>query len=50
MRYERAARVVPPGTGHLIADLVTGDTSIFDPAPCNPARFTQLAWGKVADF
>jgi glycine/D-amino acid oxidase-like deaminating enzyme len=38
------------GAGHLIADLVTGDKPIFDPAPFNPARFNQSAWGKVADF
>lgn len=41
---------IGPGAGHLIADLVTGDTPIFDPAPYNPARFKQSAWGKVADF
>ncbi|QBY55837.1 NAD(P)/FAD-dependent oxidoreductase [Cupriavidus oxalaticus] len=41
---------IGPGAGHLIADLVTGDEPIFDPAPYNPARFKQSAWGKVADF
>lgn len=41
---------IGPGAGHLIADLVTGDEPIFDPAPYNPARFTQSAWGNVADF
>jgi glycine/D-amino acid oxidase-like deaminating enzyme len=41
---------IGPGAGHLIADLVTGDKPIFDPAPFNPARFAQSAWGKVADF
>ncbi|SPK76979.1 FAD dependent oxidoreductase (plasmid) [Cupriavidus taiwanensis] len=41
---------IGPGAGHLIADLVTGDEPIFDPAPYNPARFRQSAWGKVADF
>jgi len=41
---------IGPGAGHLIADLVTGDTPIFDPAPYHPARFKQSAWGKVADF
>jgi len=41
---------IGPGAGHLIADLVTGDTPIFDPGPYNPARFKQSAWGKVADF
>lgn len=41
---------ISPGAGHLIADLVTGDKPIFDPAPYNPARFKRSAWGKVADF
>ena len=41
---------IGPGAGHLIADLVTGDEPIFDPAPYNPVRFKQSAWGKVADF
>jgi glycine/D-amino acid oxidase-like deaminating enzyme len=41
---------IGPGAGHLIADLVTGDKPIFDPAPYSPARFSQSAWGKVADF
>ncbi|MCO4864647.1 FAD-binding oxidoreductase [Cupriavidus sp. WGlv3] len=41
---------IGPGAGHLIADLVTGDKPIFDPAPYNPARFKHSAWGKVADF
>jgi glycine/D-amino acid oxidase-like deaminating enzyme len=41
---------IGPGAGHLIADVVTGDQPIFDPAPYAPARFDQSAWGKVADF
>lgn len=41
---------IGPGSGHLIADLVTGDKPIFDPAPYDPARFKHSAWGKVADF
>lgn len=41
---------IGPGAGHLIADLVTGDTPIFDPVPYHPSRFKQSAWGKVADF
>lgn len=41
---------IGPGAGHLIADLVTGAEPIFDPAPFNPARFSESAWGKVADF
>jgi glycine/D-amino acid oxidase-like deaminating enzyme len=41
---------IGPGAGHLIADLVTGDKPIFDPAPYSPGRFSQSAWGKVADF
>lgn len=41
---------IGPGAGHLIADLVTGAKPIFDPAPFRPDRFSQSAWGKVADF
>lgn len=41
---------IGPGAGHLIADLVTGDKPIFDPAPYRPGRFSESAWGKVADF
>ena len=41
---------IGPGAGHLIADLVTGEKPIFDPAPYDPARFKHSAWGKVADF
>lgn len=41
---------VDPGTGHLIADLVTGASPICDLAAVNPARFNQLSWGNVADF
>jgi glycine/D-amino acid oxidase-like deaminating enzyme len=41
---------IGPGAGHLIADLVSGDKPIFDPAPFNPSRFSKSVWGKVADF
>jgi glycine/D-amino acid oxidase-like deaminating enzyme len=41
---------IGPGAGHLIADLVTGAEPIFDSAPFNPSRFSESAWGKVADF
>ncbi|HEU0305733.1 MAG TPA: FAD-binding oxidoreductase [Lysobacter sp.] len=41
---------IGPGAGHLIADLATGAAPIFDPAPFRPERFSQSAWGKVADF
>ena len=41
---------IGPGAGHLIADLVSGAPPIFDPTPFQPERFSQSAWGKVADF
>jgi len=41
---------IGPGAGHLIADLVTGAAPIFDPVPFRPERFSQSAWGEVADF
>jgi hypothetical protein len=41
---------IGPGAGHLIADLDTGAEPILAPAPSRPARFSESAWGKVADF
>jgi glycine/D-amino acid oxidase-like deaminating enzyme len=41
---------IGPGAGHLVADLVTGAQPIVDPEPFNPRRFSQSAWGKVAEF
>ncbi len=41
---------IGPGAGHLIADIVSGDTAIVDPRPYHPDRFRSSAWGKVADF
>ncbi|NIZ13185.1 FAD-binding oxidoreductase [Phaeobacter sp. HF9A] len=41
---------IGPGAGHLIADLITGQDPIVDPAPYAPARLDRAAWGKVADF
>ncbi|MFT4249648.1 MAG: FAD-binding oxidoreductase, partial [Pseudomonas sp.] len=41
---------IGPGAGHLIADLVSGATPLFDPRPYDPGRFRESARGKVADF
>ncbi|OWV72742.1 D-amino-acid oxidase [Rhizobium sp. R339] len=41
---------IGPGAGHLIADMISGDTPIVDPKPYHPERFKRSAWGKVADF
>jgi glycine/D-amino acid oxidase-like deaminating enzyme len=41
---------IGPGAGHLIADIVTGSDLLVDPLPYHPDRFSQSAWGKVADF
>ncbi|UVC12280.1 FAD-binding oxidoreductase (plasmid) [Rhizobium sp. TH2] len=41
---------IGPGTGHLIADLMTGRTPIVDSLPYRPERLVASAWGKVADF
>lgn len=41
---------IGPGAGHLIADPVSGAPPLFDPAPFRPERFSQPAWGKLADF
>ncbi|WP_420103516.1 NAD(P)/FAD-dependent oxidoreductase [Bosea sp. (in: a-proteobacteria)] len=41
---------IGPGAGHLIADLVTGQTPIVDPADFRPERLEGSAFGKVAEF
>lgn len=41
---------IGPGAGHLVADLVTGDTPIVDPEQYALERFSKGAWGKVSDF
>jgi glycine/D-amino acid oxidase-like deaminating enzyme len=41
---------VGPGAGHLIADLVTGASTLVDPSPYRPDRLDASAWGKVAEF
>jgi glycine/D-amino acid oxidase-like deaminating enzyme len=41
---------IGPGSGHLIADIVTGSNPIVDPKPYDPKRFEASSWGKVADF
>ncbi len=41
---------IGPGSGHLIADLVTGAAPIVDPTPYRPDRFAGLAVGKVSEF
>ena len=41
---------IGPGSGHLIADIVTAAEPIVDPKPYHPKRFEASAWGKVADF
>jgi glycine/D-amino acid oxidase-like deaminating enzyme len=41
---------IGPGAGHLIADLATGAKPIVDPRPYRPSRFSDSAWGKVAEF
>jgi len=41
---------IGPGAGHLIADLASGAKPIVDPRPYRPSRFSDSAWGKVAEF
>lgn len=41
---------IGPGAGHLIADLVTAQTPLVDPAPYRPSRLDRSVWGQVADF
>jgi glycine/D-amino acid oxidase-like deaminating enzyme len=41
---------IGPGSGHLIADIITGSEPIVDPHPYRPERLNAAAWGKVAEF
>ena len=41
---------IGPGTGHLIADLITGAEPIADPVPYRPSRFSDSARGEVSEF
>lgn len=41
---------IGPGAGHMIADLITGQSPIVDPKPYHPARLNRSVWGKVAEF
>jgi glycine/D-amino acid oxidase-like deaminating enzyme len=41
---------IGPGSGHLVADIVTGAAPIVDPKPYRPDRFAGFAVGKVSDF
>jgi glycine/D-amino acid oxidase-like deaminating enzyme len=41
---------IGPGTGHLIADLVTGETPIVEYRQYALSRFRRSVRGKVADF
>lgn len=41
---------IGPGAGHLIADLITGQMPMVDPADYDPVRLEKSARGKVAAF
>lgn len=41
---------IGPGAGHMVADIVTGEPPLIDPAPYRPARLNTSVWGKVAEF
>lgn len=41
---------IGPGSGHLIADIVTGAAPIVDPNPYRPNRFAGFNVGSVSDF
>lgn len=41
---------IGPGAGHLIADLITGDTPIVSSQGYDLGRFSASSWGKVSDF
>ncbi|WP_420566125.1 NAD(P)/FAD-dependent oxidoreductase [Thalassobaculum sp.] len=41
---------IGPGTGYMIADMVTGTPSYVDTNQYRLSRFDKGAWGKVAEF
>ncbi|GLR88559.1 NAD(P)/FAD-dependent oxidoreductase [Bradyrhizobium iriomotense] len=41
---------IGPGSGHLVADIVTGAAPIVDPKPYRPGRFAGFAVGDVSEF
>jgi len=41
---------IGPGSGHLVADIVTGAAPIVDPKPNRPDRFAGFAVGEVSDL
>ncbi|MGG7519350.1 NAD(P)/FAD-dependent oxidoreductase [Allorhizobium undicola] len=41
---------IGPGAGHMIADMITGQTPIVDTHDYRPERLEGSAWGKVAAF
>ena len=41
---------IGPGTGYMIADMVTGTPSYVDTKQYRLSRFDKGAWGKVAEF
>ena len=41
---------IGPGSGHLVADIVTGAMPIVDPKPYRLDRFAGFAVGEVSDF
>jgi hypothetical protein len=34
----------------MIADLITGRSTLVDPTPYRPERLNRSAWGNVAEF
>ncbi|MDE2349409.1 MAG: FAD-binding oxidoreductase [Gammaproteobacteria bacterium] len=41
---------IGPGSGHLVADLVSGGQPLVDPEPLHPRRLEKSSWGAVSDF
>lgn len=41
---------IGPAAGHLVADLITGDTPIVDPAQFKLDRLRASSWGRVAEM
>lgn len=41
---------IGPGTGYMIADMVTGTPSYVDTNQYRLSRFDKGVWGKVAEF
>ena len=41
---------IGPGAGLLVAQMLTGQATLVDPAHYKLERFSKMSWGKVSEF